>query len=85
MKNDTQTEKAVLAAVIASYTGSQTDKGKGVLAAVIASYRGNEGSPPSRYEIKEKAVAFANLIGYHGDIEWIVNSVDAEVRTVTTQ
>jgi len=85
MTSDTQTEKAVLAALIASFTGSQADKSEAVLAALIGAYRGHEGRPPSRYEIKEKVVAVANLIGYHGDVEGIVNSVDAEVRTVTTQ
>jgi hypothetical protein len=71
MTSDTQTEKAVLSAVIASF-GSQADKSEAVLAALTFIYRdGNL----SRNELRAKAVALAEAIGCPEDADALVNSV----------
>ena len=72
MTSDTQTEKAVLSAVIASFTGSQADKSEAVLAALTFVAREGE---LSRDELRAKATALADAMEYSGDVESIVNSV----------
>jgi hypothetical protein len=66
---------AVLAAIIASFTGSQADKSEAVLAALTFIYRdGNL----SRNELRAKAVALADVMGYRGNIDGIVTSIVEE-------
>jgi len=74
MTKDLNTEKgnAVLAAVIASFTGSQSDKSEAVLAALTSVAREGE---LSRDELRAKATALADAMEYSGDVESIVNSV----------
>jgi hypothetical protein len=74
MTSDTQTEKAVLAAVVASFTGSQADKREAVLAALTFIYRDKSGEV-SRDELREKAVILAEAIGCPEDADALVNSV----------
>jgi len=74
MTSDTQTEKAVLSAVIASFTGSQADKSEAVLAALTFIYRDKNGEV-SRDELRAKAVALAEAIGCPEDADALVNSV----------
>jgi len=74
MTNDTQTEKAVLSAVIASFTGSQADKSEAVLAALTFIYRDRNGEV-SRDELRAKAVMLAEAIGCPEDADALVNSV----------
>jgi hypothetical protein len=68
-------EKAVLSAVIASFTGSQADKSEAVLAALTFIYRDQK---PSRTDCMAKAVALADVMGYRGDIDSIVTSIVEE-------
>jgi hypothetical protein len=70
-------EKAVLSAVIASFTGSQADKSESVLAALTFIYRDKNGEV-SRDELREKAVTLADVMGYKGDIDGIVTSIVKE-------
>ena len=74
MTSDTQTEKAVLAALIASFTGSQSDKSNAALDALTYIYRDKNGEV-SRDELREKAVAIASAIGCPEDADALVNSV----------